>query len=86
VLEHQSTLKDAGELDERRRRQQVEWTWMMVHDELWRQVRESTAVRSLAPSLEEKVRSGELTATLAAEQLLKAFQTDPESSPGSDTA
>ncbi|RAS68959.1 LAO/AO transport system kinase [Lentzea atacamensis] len=76
VLEHRATLRDAGELDERRRRQQVEWTWMMVHDELWRQVRESTAVRALAPSLEEKVRSGELTATLAAEQILKAFQSD----------
>ncbi|MEV6243529.1 methylmalonyl Co-A mutase-associated GTPase MeaB [Lentzea sp. NPDC051838] len=76
VLEHRSTLRDAGELDERRRRQQVEWTWMMVHDELWRQVRESAAVRALAPSLEEKVRSGELTATLAAEQILKAFQSD----------
>ena len=76
VLEHRRTLEEAGELDERRRRQQVEWTWMMVHDELWRQVRESTAVRSLAPSLEEKVRLGELTATLAAEQILKAFQSD----------
>ncbi|WP_439661715.1 methylmalonyl Co-A mutase-associated GTPase MeaB [Lentzea sp. HUAS TT2] len=76
VLEHRRTLENAGELDERRRRQQVEWTWMMVHDELWRQVRESTAVRSLAPSLEEKVRLGELTATLAAEQILKAFQSD----------
>ncbi|MDX8142804.1 methylmalonyl Co-A mutase-associated GTPase MeaB [Lentzea sp. BCCO 10_0061] len=76
VLKHRRTLKEAGELDERRRRQQVEWTWMMVHDELWRQVRESTAVRTLAPSLEEKVRLGELTATLAAEQILKAFQSD----------
>ncbi|MEU3647888.1 methylmalonyl Co-A mutase-associated GTPase MeaB [Lentzea sp. NPDC034063] len=76
VMEHRRTLEAAGELDERRRRQQVEWTWMMVHDELWRQVRESTAVRSLAPSLEEKVRLGELTATLAAEQILKAFQSD----------
>ncbi|MCX2950656.1 methylmalonyl Co-A mutase-associated GTPase MeaB [Lentzea sp. NEAU-D7] len=76
VLEHRRTLTDAGELDERRRRQQVEWTWMMVRDELWRQVRESAAVRSLAPSLEEKVRLGELTATLAAEQILKAFQSD----------
>ncbi|WP_394615513.1 methylmalonyl Co-A mutase-associated GTPase MeaB [Lentzea sp. JNUCC 0626] len=76
VLEHRRTLEEAGELDERRRRQQVEWTWMMVHDELWRQVRESSAVRSLAPTLEEKVRLGELTATLAAEQILKAFQSD----------
>ncbi|SDJ77192.1 LAO/AO transport system kinase [Lentzea albidocapillata subsp. violacea] len=76
VLEHRRALTDAGELDERRRRQQVDWTWMMVRDELWRQVRESTAVRSLAPSLEEKVRLGELTATLAAEQIFKAFQSD----------
>ena len=76
VLEHRDTLENAGELDERRRRQQVDWTWMMVHDELWRQVRESAAVRALAPSLEEKVRLGELTATLAAEQVLQAFQSD----------
>ncbi|MEV6714121.1 methylmalonyl Co-A mutase-associated GTPase MeaB [Lentzea sp. NPDC051208] len=76
VLEHRRTLTDAGELAERRRRQQVEWTWMMVRDELWRQVRESAAVRSLTPSLEEKVRLGELTATLAAEQILEAFQSD----------
>lgn len=76
VLEHRRTLTEAGELDERRRRQQVDWTWMMVRDELWRQVRESGAVRSLAPSLEEKVRLGELTATLAAEQILQAFQSD----------
>ncbi|GGM84481.1 ATPase/protein kinase [Lentzea pudingi] len=76
VLEHRRTLTDAGELDDRRRRQQIDWTWMMVHDELWRQVRESGAVRSLAPSLEEKVRLGELTATLAAEQILQAFQSD----------
>ncbi|GHH58708.1 methylmalonyl Co-A mutase-associated GTPase MeaB [Lentzea cavernae] len=76
VLEHRRTLEDAGELDERRRRQQVEWTWTMVHDELWRQVRGSAAVRALAPSLEEKVRLGELTATLAAEQVLQAFQSD----------
>ncbi|SEQ73360.1 methylmalonyl Co-A mutase-associated GTPase MeaB [Lentzea albida] len=76
VLEHRDTLENAGELDERRRRQQIDWTWMMVHDELWRQVRESAAVRSLAPSLEEKVRLGELTATLAAEQILQAFQSD----------
>ena len=78
VLEHRRTLEQAGELDERRRRQQVDWTWMMVRDELWRQVRESPAVRSAAGVLEEKVRSGELTATLAAEQLLQAFQSDSQ--------
>ncbi|MFD5829838.1 methylmalonyl Co-A mutase-associated GTPase MeaB [Lentzea sp. NPDC060358] len=76
VLEHRRTLEGAGELDERRRRQQVDWTWMMVHDELRRQVRESAAVRSLTPSVVEKVRSGELTATLAAEQILRAFRSD----------
>ncbi|SDF90386.1 LAO/AO transport system kinase [Lentzea fradiae] len=78
VLEHRSTLREAGELDERRRRQQVEWTWSMVHDELWRQVRDNAAVRSLTPSLEAQVRSGELTATLAAERILQAFQSDAQ--------
>jgi LAO/AO transport system kinase len=35
------------------------------------------AVRALAPDLEQRVRDGELTATLAAEQILRAFGTGP---------
>src|SRR6476659_8697959 len=32
VADHRRVLTDAGEFDARRRTQQVEWTWAMVHD------------------------------------------------------
>ncbi|TWP48279.1 methylmalonyl Co-A mutase-associated GTPase MeaB [Lentzea tibetensis] len=73
VLEHRSTLAGAGELEEKRRRQQVEWTWQMVRDQLWNSVRTNPGVREMVPELERQVRAGELTATLAAERILAAF-------------
>ncbi|GGP70469.1 methylmalonyl Co-A mutase-associated GTPase MeaB [Saccharothrix coeruleofusca] len=71
VLAHRETLERAGELAERRRGQQVEWTWAMVDERVLARVRE--AVEDLAPELERQVRDGELTATLAAERILAAF-------------
>ncbi|RKT57553.1 methylmalonyl Co-A mutase-associated GTPase MeaB [Saccharothrix australiensis] len=83
VEKHQEVLRDAGELAERRRRQQVEWTWAMVEDQVLRGLRANTAVRALAPELERRVREGELTATLAAERILAAF-TGSEEATGLD--
>jgi LAO/AO transport system kinase len=76
VEKHHAALVEAGELAERRRRQQVEWTWAMVRDQLLTSLRSHPEVRALAPELERQVREGELTATLAAERILKAFTTD----------
>ncbi|MEV0678319.1 methylmalonyl Co-A mutase-associated GTPase MeaB [Actinosynnema sp. NPDC050436] len=78
---HRTALRDAGELAERRRRQQVEWTWAMVHDQLLGGLRADPAVRAVVPDLERQVRDGELTATLAAERILAAF-TGREVHPG----
>ncbi|MEO6088336.1 MAG: methylmalonyl Co-A mutase-associated GTPase MeaB [Umezawaea sp.] len=75
VEKHQSTLAEAGELAERRKRQQVDWTWAMVRDQLLAGLRSHPEVRTLAPELERQVREGELTATLAAERILQAFTT-----------
>ncbi|AHH96225.1 methylmalonyl Co-A mutase-associated GTPase MeaB [Kutzneria viridogrisea] len=74
VEQHRAVLQDSGELDARRRKQQVDWTWSMVHDQLLSQLHGNPAVRALAPELERAVREGELTATLAADQLLAAFR------------
>ncbi|MFJ9424679.1 methylmalonyl Co-A mutase-associated GTPase MeaB [Streptomyces sp. NPDC101249] len=71
--QHRTRLDSAGRLAAKRRDQQVDWTWTMVHDELLDRLRRDPAVRSLAPSLEQAVRAGELTATLAAERILGAF-------------
>jgi len=73
VQRHRAALRDAGELAERRRRQQVDWTWTMVNDRLLAGLRADRAVRALVPEVERQVREGELTATLAAERILAAF-------------
>jgi LAO/AO transport system kinase len=73
VDKHRAALRDAGELEERRSRQQVEWTWAMVREQLLTRLREHPEVRSITRELEREVREGELTATLAAERILRAF-------------
>ncbi|PWW64497.1 methylmalonyl Co-A mutase-associated GTPase MeaB [Actinokineospora spheciospongiae] len=73
VEQHHEVLDGSGELAEKRRTQQVDWTWSMVHDTLLSRLREHPAVRALTPSVERRVRDGELTATLAAQKILSAF-------------
>ncbi|MDQ0792091.1 methylmalonyl Co-A mutase-associated GTPase MeaB [Streptomyces sp. B1I3] len=72
--QHRALLEATGRLTAKRREQQVDWTWTMVRDELMDSLRDHPAVRALSPGLEQQVRAGELTATLAAEQILGAFR------------
>ncbi|MEV7238328.1 methylmalonyl Co-A mutase-associated GTPase MeaB [Streptomyces sp. NPDC051020] len=74
-LEQHRALQDStGRLATKRREQQVDWTWTMVRDELLDSLRSHPKVRTLTPALEQRVRDGELTATLAAEEILAAFR------------
>ncbi|XVQ15070.1 methylmalonyl Co-A mutase-associated GTPase MeaB [Spirillospora sp. CA-255316] len=73
LVEHQDALAATGELEERRRRQQVGWTWSMVRDRLLTELHADPAVRELAPELEAAVADGTLTPALAAERILNAF-------------
>jgi LAO/AO transport system kinase len=70
---HRAMLESTGELERRRRDQQVEWTWNLVRDQLLSRLHEHPAVRAIAPTLEQQVRDGTVTATTAAEQILDAF-------------
>ena len=70
---HRDTLSESGELEERRRRQQVEWTWAMVREQLLGRLSAHPKVRALVPDVERAVQNGELTPTLAAQQILAAF-------------
>ncbi|MCX4825340.1 methylmalonyl Co-A mutase-associated GTPase MeaB [Streptomyces sp. NBC_01142] len=72
--QHRTLLDSTGRLAAKRRDQQIDWAWTMVHDELLDRLRNHPEVRRLAPGLEQQVRDGELTATLAAERILEAFQ------------
>ncbi|WP_038553955.1 methylmalonyl Co-A mutase-associated GTPase MeaB [Nocardia nova] len=73
VLEHRRVLTEAGEFAEKRRRQQVDWTWTMVHDNLLRRLADNPAVKAIRGQVEKQIRDGSLTPALAAEELLRAF-------------
>jgi LAO/AO transport system kinase len=72
VLKHRQVLSDAGEFDKRRREQQVEWTWSMVRDTVLDRLLSNPQVRGIKADLERRVRDGELTPALAAQQILDA--------------
>ncbi|WP_433869510.1 methylmalonyl Co-A mutase-associated GTPase MeaB [Saccharopolyspora sp. CA-218241] len=74
VGQHRATLDEAGELAAKRSRQRVEWTWALVRDQLMSELTGHPRVRGIVDDVEERVRAGELTASLAAEQLLDAFR------------
>ncbi|MEC3981586.1 methylmalonyl Co-A mutase-associated GTPase MeaB [Amycolatopsis sp. H20-H5] len=74
---HRETLTSSGELAQRRRRQQVEWTWAMVREQLLGRLAAHPGVRAVVPDVERAVRDGELTATLAAQRILAAFADPP---------
>ena len=76
VVEHQDRATASGAFAERRRAQQVRWTWQLVRDGMEHRLRAHPAVRSQAPGLEEAVLAGELTPALAARRLLEAFLGD----------
>jgi LAO/AO transport system kinase len=67
---HQRALEATGELAEKRERQQVEWMWSMIHDRVVTRLRADPAVRARIPELEQAVREGRITPTLAATEVL----------------
>ncbi|MEU8105760.1 methylmalonyl Co-A mutase-associated GTPase MeaB [Nonomuraea muscovyensis] len=70
VLEHQAGL----DLAVKRRRQQVQWTWTLVHDRLLAELRNDPEVAAIAGQVEAEVLAGTLTPALAADRLLSAFK------------
>jgi LAO/AO transport system kinase len=72
VEQHRQVLTDAGQFEERRRAQQVDWTWQMVRDTVLDRVLSNPEVRKIRADVERQVKAGELTPALAAQQILKA--------------
>ncbi|MFZ2177914.1 MAG: methylmalonyl Co-A mutase-associated GTPase MeaB [Rhodococcus sp. (in: high G+C Gram-positive bacteria)] len=73
VEKHREVLTAAGRFEENRRRQQVDWTWTMVHDQLLRRLESNPRVKAIRGQVEQQVRDGSLTAALAAAAILDAF-------------
>lgn len=73
IERHREQLLESGELDAKRKQQQVDWTWSMVREQLLGRLGDHPGVRAVVPEVEQAVRDGELTATLAAQRILDAF-------------
>ena len=71
IERHRQVLTEAGEFEARRRAQQVDWTWQMVRDTVLDRVLSNPEVRKIRADVERRVRAGELTPALAAQQILE---------------
>ncbi len=74
VLGHRDHLGEDG-LAAKRARQQLEFTWSLVRDELAQRLRRSRGVAAIRDEIREQVLAGELPATVAADQILNAYDT-----------
>ncbi|HHN75260.1 MAG TPA: methylmalonyl Co-A mutase-associated GTPase MeaB [Acidobacteria bacterium] len=63
----------SGALEQRRRKQRLEWMWSVIDRRLIESLREHRAVRALLAEIEGRVLSEELSPTWAAERLLEAY-------------
>src|SRR6201997_1490837 len=72
IERHRQVLTEAGEFEERRLDQQVDWTWQMVRDTVLDRVLANPAVRKIRVDVERRVKAGGVTPALAAEQILGA--------------
>ena len=66
---HREKLGASGELDERRRGQQVRWMWSMLDDRLRDDLRADTRLVERLGELEAAVRDGRVPATTAVDEL-----------------
>ncbi len=73
IVEHRARLTESGELQDKRRQQQIQWMWSMMEDRLMDALRRHPQVIHDLPATERDVIEGRLTATLAVDHLLKAF-------------
>jgi len=72
ITEHREHLGEAG-LAAKRADQQLEFTWALVRDELAERLRLSPGVAAIREDVKDAVLAGELTAPVAADRLLAAY-------------
>jgi LAO/AO transport system kinase len=71
VMAHREKMSASGELEQRRRAQQVKWMWTMLEERLTARLRGDPAVRGKLRQAEAAVAAGKLAPTLAVEQIAK---------------
>jgi len=69
ILEHRQRMGKAGELDARRREQQVKWMWAMLEERVFARLKSNPALRAKLPRIEAAVAAGRMSPALAVEEI-----------------
>jgi LAO/AO transport system kinase len=72
------TMMEAGEMEQRRKKQHKIWMWNQIKDNILDMFRSSAQVKRAIPELEKRVVNGVITPGLAADILLKEFKKSVE--------
>ena len=70
---HRERMSATGELDDRRRGQQVRWMWSMLDERLRDDLRADAVVRQALGSVERRVHDGEIPATVAVDEIWQRY-------------
>src|SRR4029453_6678986 len=73
ILDHRERMSNAGELDARRRRQQVKWMWAILEDRLFARLKSDPALKAKLPRIEAAVAAGRMSAAVAVDEIASAL-------------
>src|SRR6266403_2025868 len=69
VLEQRKRMSKAGELEARRREQQVRWMWAMLEERVFARLKSDPTLKAKLPRIEAAVAAGRMSAALAVEEI-----------------
>ena len=69
VMAHKEKMTGSGELEQRRRDQQVKWMWTLLEERLTARLRSDATVRGKVKQAEAAVAAGKLAPTLAVDEI-----------------
>jgi LAO/AO transport system kinase len=73
VLDHRARMSQSGELDARRREQQVKWMWAMLEDRVFARLKSDPGIRAKLPRIEAAVAEGRMSPALAVDEIAAAL-------------
>ena len=69
ILDHRQRMTNSGELDARRREQQVKWMWAMLEERVFARLKSDPALRAKLPRIEAAVARGRMSPAIAVEEI-----------------
>jgi LAO/AO transport system kinase len=69
ILDHRQRMTNSGELDARRREQQVKWMWAMLEERVFARLKSDPALRAKLPRIEAAVAAGRMSPAIAVEEI-----------------